>query len=524
MIPVTTGEEMRALDGATIQGLGLPGVVLMEHAGFGVLLHMEDYFGDLEDRRILVVCGKGNNGGDGFVVARWAMSRGAQVEVVLLTELEQLKGDALVNASVFHRLHPERLHCVPEGTKALEGLLSWSEMVVDGILGTGLASAARGLAAQAIDLINSSGRPVVAIDISSGLSTDTGWIPGPAVDADLTVTFGLPKIAHYTFPAADLAGEVRVVDIGIPPQFVEEAGILVHLPEEMDVSFLLPPRPLNAHKGRYGHLLGIAGSPGKTGAGIMTAQAALRVGTGLVTMGVPGSLNPIYESCLLEAMTLPLPDDEGYLLESALEVVGNNLQGKTALAVGPGLGTNPSTVALVRALVTEVDLPMVIDADGVNALVGDLGLLKDRKAPTVLTPHPGEMARLLGASPGEVQERRLETAREFAREYGVVLVLKGAGTVTALPDGGAYINTTGNPGMASGGSGDVLTGIIGGFLAQGMDAGDAAWAGVYLHGLAGDQASQGKGEVALLAGDMIDAISGIMKEWEEQTSSSLIGD
>ncbi len=522
MIPVTTAQEIRALDEATIKGLGLPGVVLMEHAGFGVLLHMEDYFGDLRGKRILVVCGKGNNGGDGFVVARWAMSRGARVEVVLLTTLEQLKGDALVNASVFHRLYPERLHWLTEDTKTLEGLLGWSEIVVDGILGTGLSSSARGLAAQAIDLINSSGRPVVAIDIPSGLSTDTGWIPGPAVDADLTVTFGLPKVAHYTFPAADLVGDVRVVDIGIPPQFVEEAGILAHLPEEMDVSLLFPPRPLNAHKGRYGHLLGVAGSPGKTGAGIMTARAALRVGTGLVTLGVPGSLNPIFEATLLEAMTLPLPDDEGYLVEAALEVIENNLQGKTALAVGPGLGTNPSTGALVRALLG-VGLPVVIDADGVNALVGALDLLKAREAPTVLTPHPGEMARLLETSPAHVQDRRLETAREFAQEYGVVLVLKGAGTVTALPDGKAYINTTGNPGMASGGSGDVLTGIIGGFLAQGIEAEDAAWAGVYLHGLAGDKASQDRGEVSLLAGDMIDAMSSIMKDWEEQISSFLIG-
>ena len=521
MIPVTTAQEMRALDEATIQGLGLPGVVLMEHAGFGVLLHMEDFFGDLEGKNILVVCGKGNNGGDGFVVGRWAMSRGARVEVVLLAELEQLRGDAHINASVFEKLYSGCLHCVTEDTGVLEGLLGWAEIVVDGILGTGLSSGARGLAARAIELINASKRPVVAIDIPSGLSADTGLIPGPAVDADLTVTFGLPKIAHYTFPAAELVGDLRVVDIGIPPQFVEKADILTHVPEELDVFLLFPPRPLNVHKGRYGHLLGVAGSPGKTGAGIMTAQAALRVGTGLVTMGIPSSLNPVFEASLLEAMTLPLPDDEGYLLEGALEVIANNLEGKTALAIGPGLGTNPSTVTLVRALLAEVDLPVVVDADGVNAMVGALDLLKDRKAHTVLTPHPGEMARLLGTTPGEVQSRRLETARDFAREYGVVLVLKGAGTVTALPDGRAYINPTGNPGMASGGSGDVLTGIIGGLLAQGMGAGEAAWAGVYIHGLAGDKAAQEKSEVTLLAGDMIEVLPSIFKEWEEWSASVL---
>ena len=515
MIPVTTAQEMRALDEATIEGLGLPGVVLMEHAGFGVLLHMEDYFGDLEDTNVLVVCGKGNNGGDGFVVARWAMARGARVEVVLLAQVDQLKGDASVNASVFSRLYPRHLHCVTQDTGVLEGLLGWSEIVVDGVLGTGISSAARGLAARAIELINASKRPVVAIDIPSGLSADTGRIPGPAVDADLTVTFGLPKIAHYTFPAAELVGDLRVVDIGIPPRFVEKAGILTHVPEELDVFLLFPPRPLNVHKGRYGHLLGVAGSPGKTGAGVMVARAALRVGTGLVTMGVPASLNPVFESSLLEAMTLPLPDDHGYLVEAALDTVMTNLEGKTALAVGPGLGTNPSTVALVRALLAQTELPVVVDADGVNALVGALDVLKARKAPTVLTPHPGEMARLLGVTAREVQERRLETAREFAREYGVVLVLKGAGTVTALPDGRVYLNPTGNPGMASGGSGDVLTGIVGGLLAQGLEPGAAAWAGVFLHGLAGDRAAQEKSEVALLAGDMIEELSKIFKEWEE---------
>ena len=520
MIPVTTAEEMRALDHATIEGLGLPGVVLMEHAGFGILLHMEDYFGNLAGSNILVVCGKGNNGGDGFVVARWAMSRGAQVEVVLLAQLEQLKGDALVNATVFHRLYPQRVHSLDERTEVLEGMLTWADIVVDGILGTGLSSAARGLAARSIELINESEKPVVAIDIPSGLSADTGWIPGPSIDADLTVTFGLPKIAHYVFPAAELVGDLRVVDIGIPPRFVKEADIRVKVSEEADLSALFLLRPLNVHKGRYGHLLGIAGSPGKTGAGVMTAQAALRVGTGLVTMGVPASLNPIFESSLLEAMTLPLSDEKGCLAGSALEEIEAVLEGKSAVAVGPGLGTRPSTMELVRELVQKVDLPMVIDADGVNALGGHLDLLRGRRAPVILTPHPGEMARLVGTSPGQIQERRLETARDFAKEYGVILVLKGAGTVSALPDGTIFVNPTGNPGMASGGSGDVLTGIIGGLLAQGVDPAEAAWSGVYLHGLAGDRAAETVGEASLLAGDMIDVLPEIIGEWEEEWSDS----
>jgi len=516
MIPLTTAEEMRALDEATIKGLGLPGVVLMEHAGFGVLQHMEEFFGSLKRKKILVVCGKGNNGGDGFVIARWAIKREADVKVVLLSKLNELKGDALINAKVFYQLFPERFFEVTQDLNSLRELLAWCEIVVDGIFGTGLTSAAKGIFKEAIEAINDASKPTVAIDIPSGLCVDTGKIIGPAVKASLTVTFGLPKLAHFVYPAAELVGEVKVVDIGIPQKFIEQAKIMASLVEEKDVAALFPPRPLSSHKGRYGHLLGIAGSPGKTGAGIMTAESALRVGTGLVTMAVPSSLNPIFESTLLEAMTLPLPDENGHLIEQAFQFIMENLAGKSALAIGPGLGTHPSTFSLVRRLVKEVELPMVIDADGVNALAGHIDILKSKKAPIILTPHPGEMSRLTGKPTSEIQQERLEVAREFASHYDVILVLKGAGTVTALPDKRAVINNTGNPGMASGGSGDVLTGIIGGFLAMGVEPEEAAWGGVYLHGLAGDEAAKEKGEYPLIAGDMIEMLSKIIKRWESE--------
>lgn len=515
MILVTTAEEMRALDEATIKGLGLPGVVLMEHAGFGVLEHTEDVFGPVNEKKMLVICGKGNNGGDGFVVARWAMKKGADVRVVLLTEMENLKGDALVNAQVFYKLFPERLFIVTHDLNILRGHLSWCEIVVDGILGTGLTSAVRGFFKEVIDAINDAAKPVVAIDIPSGLSVDTGKIMGSAIRASLTVTFGLPKVAHYTYPAAELVGKVRVVDIGIPRAFVEKARILASIPEEEDVATLFPPRPLNSHKGRYGHLMGITGSPGKTGAGIMTARSALRIGTGLVTMAVPASLNSIFENTLLEAMTLPLPDEDGHLIEEAAEDIEEVLEGKTALALGPGLGTHPSTFRLVRRLVEEVDIPMVMDADGVNALAGHTDILERREGSLILTPHPGEMSRLIGIPAYGIQQERLETAREFATRFGLILVLKGAGTATVMPDGRAVINTTGNPGMASGGSGDVLTGIIGGLLAMGVDPERAAWGGVYLHGLAGDEAAKEIGEYPLIAGDMIEVLPKIIKRWED---------
>ncbi len=512
MIPLCTAEEMRNLDSATINGLGIPGVVLMEHAGLGVVRAMEKRFGGLRGKRLLVFAGKGNNGGDGFVVARWARRLGAHPLVLLLTSLDRLKGDALVNAQVWKRLSPNALVEVSD-SNAFQGVFDNTDLVVDAILGTGLSSGARGLAAEAIEAINSSGVPVVAVDLPSGLASDTGAIPGPAVRAELSVTFGLPKVAHWCYPARELVGDLEVVDIGIPPAFVEAGTFGAYLVEKRDLLPLLPKRPPQAHKGRYGHLLVLTGSPGKLGAGIMASLSALRVGAGLVTAGVPRGLNLAFEAATMEPMSVPLLEtDQGTISFEALDQVLELCNGKSAVAIGPGMGTHPSTGELVRALVERLDIPVVVDADGLNLLASQVEVLSKAKAPLILTPHPGEMARLTGSSTKEIQENRLELARGFATEHKVVVVLKGAGTITASPGGTCYLNPTGTPGMASGGSGDVLTGTIGGLLCQGVPPLEAAWAGVYLHGRAGELAEEEKGEYGMIAGDVLGALPRAVKE------------
>ncbi len=516
MIPLCTAEEMRSLDNRTINGLGIPGVVLMEHAGRGVVKAIEERFG-LRGKRLLVFAGKGNNGGDGFVVARWARRLGAHPKVLLLTKLENLKGDALINARVWKQLSPEGLIEV-EDSLAFQGVFDNTDLVVDAILGTGLSSGARGLAAEAIEAINSSGVPVVAVDIPSGLSSDSGAIPGPAVKAELSVTFGLPKVAHWCYPARELVGEVVVVDIGIPPAYVEEASFENYLIEDRDLLPFFPKRPPQAHKGRYGHLLVLAGSPGKLGAGIMASLAALRTGAGLVTAGVPAGLNLAFEAAVMEAMSAPLPEaPNGGLGADALEEVLKLTEGKSAVAMGPGMGTDPSTKSLMLSLVERLEVPMVIDADGINLVAEEPEVLKRAKAPVILTPHPGEMARFCSISAKEIQECRLEMAREFAQRFGVIMVLKGAGTITALPNGVCYINPTGTPGMASGGSGDVLTGIISGLVCQGIAPEEAAWAGVYLHGRAGELATEMSGEYGMIAGDMLGALPDAIEEIADWT-------
>jgi NAD(P)H-hydrate epimerase len=391
---------------------------------------------------------------------------------------------------------------------------------VDAIFGTGLNSEVKGFIKDVIAFVNSLPAPVVAVDIPSGLDATRGTVLGVAIRADLTTTFGLAKIGQWVEPGIGYVGRLAVVDIGIPRSFIEEADIKAHVidREELNLS-LLDPRPSGAHKGDYGHLFVLAGSPGKTGAAAMICDGAMRTGAGLVTLGIPASLNPILEAKLTEAMTEPLPDaGTGYLSPDASKLMGQLLKGKTACALGPGISTQPQVQELLLELITRVSIPLVIDADGITAVASRPEILKECKSPVVLTPHPGEMARLVGSTPQKVQDDRIGVAQSFATQYNCIVVLKGSKTVIATPDERIYINPTGNPGMASGGVGDVLTGIIGGLVAQGLSPLDAALWGVYLHGLAGDLAVQTVGEISLIAGDIIDYIPDALKEVEARVT------
>jgi hydroxyethylthiazole kinase-like uncharacterized protein yjeF len=509
---VATAELMRKLDQRAISEFGIPGMVLMENAARGIVNTLFRSFPDLLTSRIGVLAGRGNNGGDGLAVARYLANRGISCRVFLFAAQEEIKGDAGANLGILKRMGvavQEVLNLEEwEGQKALVGSV---DLLLDGIFGTGLKGPVEGFFREIIESVNSLKKPVVAIDIPSGLDADNGQVLGACIQARITVTFGLAKRGLLVHPGAQAAGRVVIVDISLPARAVEGEKIQDNLLEGADFSPYLPPRKPDAHKGQFGHLFALAGSPGKTGAAALVSQAALRVGTGLVTLGVPESLNSILEEKVTEVMTEPLPETrERTLSLSAQQRIFELCSRKTALAVGPGLSLNSETIRLVQQLIRKSPLPMVIDADGLSALAGKLEILRKTQKELILTPHPGEMARLARKSTEEIQRDRLEVARGFAKEYGVILVLKGSRTLVASPGGEVFINPTGNPGMASGGMGDVLTGMIGGFLAQGLPALEAAKLGVYLHGLAGDYAAFLKGERGIAATDLAELAPGAL--------------
>lgn len=503
-----TAAEIRRIDQEATRLFGIPSLLLMENAGLQTVRIMESTFPDLARLKVVVVCGHGNNGGDGFVVARHLKNRRGSVSVVLLAKKDHPQGDARTNLTILERMGIPIWECPTSVEfRKLAALFQETELIVDAILGTGISSPVSGLHQEVISFLSGLGKPIVAVDIPSGLSSDHGHIEGAAMKADLTVTFGLPKIGQFLFPGAGQVGRLVVAGIGYPSTLTQGEELGVELVDDSAIRPLLPPRVLSSHKGTFGHVLVVAGARGKSGAGALCALGALRSGAGLVTLGIPASLLDSMAAKLTEVMTLPLPETaQGAPAEAAAAPVLEFLQGKEVLVLGPGIGTSQDTARLITALIEHSPAPIVIDADGLNCIAENPGILRQAKVPIVITPHPGEMSRLTGKSTAEVQSRRLETAREFAQAYGVTIVLKGAHTITGEPSGALSINLSGNPGMATGGSGDVLTGMIGGLLAQGLSPQDAARAGVYLHGLSGDLTGQARGQIGMIAGDLLDEL------------------
>ena len=505
---IVTATQMQALDRRTITEARVPGLTLMERAGLGTADFIQNRFGPLAGKRITIVCGKGNNGGDGLVVARLLRQRRAIITVLLLTSATELSRDAKAMYRRWLRVGGNSATKSFESPGQAQALLAHSDLLVDALLGTGLSTPVTGAYREAIRLMNDVGSPIVAVDMPSGIHADDGALLGEAVRASATVTFGLPKLGLYLGAGIDHAGVIHVVDIGIPAAYVKEVDSRTLLMTKDMVSAALPPRAASSHKGTYGHAGILAGSVGKTGAAALAAKAALRTGAGLVTVGVPASINDVLEAKLLEAMTLPLPETKARTLgPGGLDRILAFIQARTAVAIGPGLSTHPETVELVQALMKHLDRPSVLDADALNALASRASLLTECKTPPILTPHPGEMARLeAGATSQSVNADRLGTARRFARERGVFVVLKGARTVVARPDGLLMVCPTGNPGMATAGTGDVLTGMLVGLLSQGVPSWEAACAAVYLHGAAGDLAANRLGMAGMIAGDLIEQI------------------
>ena len=500
-------DAMREVDRTAIEELGIPSMVLMENAAIGLADAIGEAYPVVSSAAIF--CGPGNNGGDGLALARHLSIRGYQVEVYVITGGKPLQGDARLQLGICQN-QPLAIKEYGPGDPIDDAIDSANrlDLVVDALFGTGLARPLADHYATLVEAINLLPIPCVAVDIPSGLDGSSAAIVGPHIQAELTVTFAAPKIAHVMLPAAEVVGEVVVADLGIPTRLIEDAGGSLHLLEDRELVGLLPARALTSHKGDYGHALIVAGSVGKSGAAILAARAAVRAGTGLVTVATPEPVTQTVDLGSLESMTLPLEmNSNGGLGESSLQAILIALEGKQTLAVGPGLGTDPTTIQVVRSLVERAEVPLVLDADGLNAFAGRIEELANSEGERVLTPHPGELARLLQVGVDDVQGDRLASAASAAALTRSVVVLKGHQTLIADPGGLIFVNPTGNPGLATGGSGDVLTGVITGFLSQGLQPLQAACLGVFIHGLAGDRVAAERGQEVLIASDLLDELS-----------------
>ncbi len=484
----------------------------------------KEMLGEVRNKKVAIFCGRGNNGGDGFVVGRYLAQWGAEVEFFLTARRDQVKGDAKTNLKKAVDLNLPIMEIlshkqIPNQIKA--------HLIVDALFGTGFTGEITGYIKDIVEKLNSSRIPILSVDVPSGLDADTGKLTGPCVKASRTATMALPKIGHFFFPGKEMSGKVTVVDIGVPSHVVEEENIMLNLITEEEIKRLIPDRPGDAYKGSCGRVVLIAGSTGMTGAASLASLSCLKAGAGMAILGIPRTLNPILEMKLTEVMTQPLPDvrKKGALALRGLGEIRKLLKWGHCCAIGPGLGQHFETIELVRRLVGKLEMPAVIDADGLNALAQDVSILKECKAPLILTPHIGELSKLNGIPLQKIAQDRIKYASDFAQKHRCILIFKGAPTIISEPEGQTYVNPTGNAGMATAGSGDVLTGIIVGLLAQMLMLKkreninqimlDSACAGVFIHGLSGDLTREEKGEMGMIASDMMEKIPQALKRIRE---------
>lgn len=493
-----TPRQMKEIDEIAINTLGIPGIVLMENAALQIVYKASSLLEGKEEPHITVIAGNGNNGGDALAVTRHLLSMGYAVSVYSMTDIEQLSGDVFTNAQILKNLGMNiPVISTEESLNRLKKSCLESDLVIDGLFGTGLNRDAEGIWSEVIDVINNYSPLILSIDIASGVDGLTGKIRGNCVKADVTVTFFLPKTGMVQQPGASYMGELSVVDIGIPYALAEEYET-PQLMEKDDIRGLMPERPVEGHKGTFGKVLMVAGSQGMAGAAYLSAVSSYRAGSGLVKMAIPQTIiNPL--SILLpEAVLASLPEDDTTLLKHIKRLIAD----ADAVLVGPGLSATDATMKLLEAVIDYCDKPMVLDADALNLISKNKSLLERLRCEAIITPHPLEMSRLTGMSVPDIQNNRIDIAKSFADEFGLTVVLKGAGTIIAANDGRTVINSTGNQGMATAGSGDVLSGVITSLLGQGLPPYEAAVAGVYLHGLAGDFAAREIGEAGVMASDI----------------------
>ena len=505
---ILTSGEMAAVDRAAQRKAGIPSLVLMERAAEGTLELAADRFPGA--RRVAVLCGPGNNGGDGLAAARLLHARGIAATIVALEPPDGFRGDALAN---WKAARERELPWIPASRAAVVAReLDEADLVVDALFGTGLSRPLSGRARRLVAAANAAGRPILSVDVPSGLSGDRGDVFGPAIRARATAAIAALKRCHAIFPARALCGEIAVVDIGIPDALLETRAHRFAMIGWEEIAPLFPRRPPDAHKGDAGRVAIVAGSRGKAGAALLAALGALRAGAGLVTIACPASIEPGFLARLPEAMTLPLPDEDGALSPAAAEALRALLESCDAAAVGPGLGTGEGARRTVAA-VAAARLPALFDADALNAFAGRPEAFR-RKAPSIITPHPGEAARLLGSTVARIQRDRPAAAAELARRARAVAMLKGAGTISASPTGNLWLNPTGSAALAKGGTGDVLAGVGAAFLGQGLEASDAAVAAAFVHGLAGEAAGAARGQRGALATEVADAVADVLGSME----------
>ncbi|MBI5643060.1 MAG: NAD(P)H-hydrate dehydratase [Deltaproteobacteria bacterium] len=513
-------KTIQAIDKRAVEDFGIAGIQLMENAGRGAAEAVRRELSALSHKKVAIIAGKGNNGGDGFVAARHLKNSNIDVAVFSLSRLDEIKGDAGANAASWRKMGGETLIILnPGDLKKHEGALREASVIVDAIFGTGLKSNIEGLFADVIRLVNSLKKKVVAVDIPSGIDAATGKVLGAAIRADLTVTMAMPKLGLTVFPGKGYTGRLEIIDIGAPRELIEDSAIRWNLITEYTLRAFIRHRGAETHKSSFGHLLILAGSPGMTGAAYMAGMGAMRIGAGLTTIGLPESLHSIMEIKTTEVMTSGLPEtaDKG-LGPVSYGRIKELMKNKTAVVVGPGAGNRRDIFLLIEKIIKDIEVPLLIDADGLNALAENISILKDAKTDVVLTPHPGEMSRLLKITTEEVQADRLDAAGRLSSMTGATVILKGAGSVIACNDGSVFINNTGNPGLATAGTGDVLAGMVGGLLAQGYRPQEAACAGVHIHGLAGDRVKAENGGTGMIATDLLPHIPKILNSFASESN------
>lgn len=508
---LANSEQMSLIDRYSMENIGMPGIVLMENAGkvvFDEIIKMKSQFD-----RVIILSGPGNNGGDGFVIARHLHNVKIPVRVFIVGKSTHVEGEALANLNILKKLSIQIDEVFDGGGFVkLEKAIRQKALVVDAIFGTGVSKPVHGIFAEVIDLVNEMSDYILSVDLPSGIDSNTGKILGTAIKADKTVSLVIPKIGNIMFPGSDYNGELLIKGIGVPDIVIDSINIKYNIITSEVIETMIPHRKRNTNKGDYGKGNIVAGSTGLTGAAILACKAALRSGMGLLKLYIPESLNVIITTAVPETVTVPLIEvRKGVIGINNFNKVIDDSNKSDVLAIGPGCGLNAEVGELLKRIIFEVHKPLVIDADGLNALAKNVHWLENKKSDIIITPHPGEMSRLTGIDVEEVNNKPIETALKFSQEWGVITVLKGSRTVIATPSGEVYINVNGNPGMATAGSGDILTGVITSFIAQGFKPIDAAIFGVYIHGMAGDIMAESRGEHGLLAGDIVEGITRALK-------------